>query len=99
MAQRRTPAAPCGCKDGATVAAAPLGGIGLGAEVVSPGDTGKSPEMLRGGNREGKSSPVFIEGAKAPSAGQAGLPETRQRQDGQGGLTSPSPVPCAPVGF
>ena len=47
-------------------------GIRLGAEVVSPGDTGKSLEMLEGGNREEKSSPILIKGEKAPSAEQAG---------------------------
>jgi len=48
------------------------GGIRLGAEVVSLGDTGKSLETLRGGNREEKSIPILIEGEKVPSAGQAG---------------------------
>lgn len=48
------------------------GGIRLGAEVVSPGDTGKSLEVLEGGNREEKSHPTLIEGEKAPGAGEAG---------------------------
>lgn len=47
-------------------------GIGLGAEVVSPGDTGKSLEMLEGGRREEKCSPTLTEGEKAPNVGQAG---------------------------
>lgn len=74
------------------------GGIRLGAEVVSPGGTGKSLEMLEGGNREEKSSPVLIEGEKAPSAGQAGLSEMRPYKVGQGSLTSPLPVPCVSIG-
>lgn len=47
-------------------------GIRLGAEVVSPGDTGKSLEMLEGGKREEKSSPILMGGEKAPGARRAG---------------------------
>lgn len=33
------------------------------------------------------------------SGRQAGLSETSQYKDGQGGLTSSLPVPCASIGF
>lgn len=48
------------------------GGISLGAEVVSSGDTGKLLEMLENGKRDEKSSSILIKGEKAPGTGQVG---------------------------
>lgn len=75
------------------------GDIGLGAEMVSPGNIGMLLELLEDGDRDEKSSPIHTKGAKAATTGQAGLCEKSQWQDGQGSLTSPSPAPCASLRF